>query len=186
MIQDIELKLKHPQEESVKEEKSTGLLDRFIHTARNLTGGITIFGSHDSFLHSYAKCCNPIPGDEIVGYVTQGEGVKVHLKTCKNFISMAAGDSRRVVEVGWPSSNGGEYAAAIRISGEDRTGMLNDITHSISSYKNTNIKGVKIDAKDTLFEGTIMVGVHGKEHLDRIIEKLRKIKGVYHAERLLE
>ncbi|MBI1806183.1 MAG: bifunctional (p)ppGpp synthetase/guanosine-3',5'-bis(diphosphate) 3'-pyrophosphohydrolase [Ignavibacteria bacterium] len=186
VIQEIELKLRHPQQESVKEEKSAGLIDRFIHTARNLTGGITLFGSHDTFLHSYAKCCNPIPGDDIVGYVTKGEGVKVHLKTCKNFLTMAATDAHRVVEVGWPSANGGEYAAAIRISGEDRTGMLNEITHSISSYKNTNIKGVKIDAQDTMFEGTILLGVKNKEHLERIIEKLRKIKGVYHTERLLE
>lgn len=187
VIQEIELKLKHPQQETVKEEeKGDGLFDRFLSTARNITGGITLFGQRDSFMHSFAKCCNPIPGDEIIGYVTTGEGVKIHQKLCRNFLSAAAADPHRVVEVGWPLTNGVEYTVAVRISGEDRTGLLNDITHSISTYQNTNIRGVKIDAKDSMFEGTIIVGVKNTEHLDRIMEKLRKVKGVSRTERLVE
>lgn len=121
-----------------------------------------------------------------MGYVTRGEGIKIHRTSCRNFASMASADPSRVVEVGWPLTDGAEYVTAIRISGEDRTGMLNEITHSISSYQNTNIRGVKIDANDSLFEGTILVSVKNKEHLERIIEKLRKIKGVQHAERMVE
>ena len=188
VLQEIELKAKHPPPEGgeVKEQESDGLFTRFLTTARNITGGITLFGAHGDFMHSYAKCCNPIPGDEIAGFVTRGEGVKVHLKSCKNFITMSASEPNRVVDVGWPNVNGGDYAAAIRISGEDRTGMLNDITHSISTYQNTNIRGVKIDARDSVFEGTILIGVKNTDHLDRIIEKLRKIKGVFRTERLIE
>src|ERR1041385_1570332 len=186
VIQEIEVRQKHPQQEPAKEVNSDGLFNRFIKTARNITGGITLFGSHDSFMHSYAKCCNPIPGDEIVGYVTTGEGVKVHLKNCRNFVQMAASDPRRVVEVGWPMTNGAEFAAAVRISGEDRTGLLNDLTHTISTFQNTNIRGVNIDAGDSMFEGTIMINVKNTEHLQRIIEKLRKVKGVARAERLVE
>ena len=163
-----------------------GIFQKFISTARNLTSGITLFGHQDNFAHNYAKCCNPIPGDDIAGFVTVGEGIKIHTKLCRNFQSAAASDPRRVVEVGWPLLNGAEYTAAIRISGEDRTGMLNDITHSISTYQNTNIRGVKIDARDSMFEGTIIVGVKNTDHLTRIIEKLKKIKGVSRAERLVE
>jgi GTP diphosphokinase / guanosine-3',5'-bis(diphosphate) 3'-diphosphatase len=186
VIQEIELYQKHPHPETIRDARSEGLFNRFLTTARTLTGGITLFGSHDAFLHSYAKCCNPIPGDDIVGYVTSGEGVKVHLKTCRNFLTMSEADPRRVVEVGWPQTNNGEFASAIRISGEDRTGLLNDLTHAISSYQNTNIRGVNIDAKDSLFHGTIMINVKNTEHLERVIEKLRKIKGVARAERLVE
>lgn len=190
VIQEIEIRLKHPQQEGVKQEgeqpENANVFTRFLNTARNITGGITLFGSSDAFLHSYAKCCNPIPGDDIVGYVSRGEGVKVHLRTCRNFETMAEIEPQRVVEVGWPSTNGGEYAAAIRISGQDRTGLLNDITHSISTYQNTNIRGVKIDVKDSQFDGKIMINVKNTEHLQRIIEKLRKIKGVAHTERLVE
>ena len=187
MAQEIELKLKHPPSEEARlDEGNAGLFDRFLTTARTITGGITLFGKHDNFLHSYAKCCNPIPGDDIAGFVTSGEGVKIHSKHCRNFISAAAADPHRVVEVGWPNLNGAEYTAAVRISGEDRTGMLNDITHTISTYQNTNIRGVKIDTKDSFFEGTIIVGVKNTEHLQRIIEKLKKIRGVSRTERLVE
>ncbi len=184
VIQEIELKQKHAASEPV--EPASGIFTKFIATARTITGGISLFGSHDAFLHSYAKCCNPIPGDEIAGFVTKGEGIKVHMKACRNFLTLSQHDPQRVVEVSWPSMNGADYVAAIRLSGEDRTGMLNDITHSISTYQNTNIRGVKIDTKDKMFEGTIMIGVKNKEHLERIIEKLRKIKGVSRTERLIE
>ena len=184
VLQEIELKLKHLHPGETHEEPKEGIFDRFVSTARNITSGISLFGTQDNFMHSYAKCCNPIPGDEVVGYVTKGEGIKVHLKICKNLQLLMEHDLSRIVDVGWPTTNGAEFTTAIHISGEDRTGMLNDITHTISTYQNTNIHGVKIDAKDSLFDGTIIIGVRNKEHLERIVEKLRKIKGVFTAERL--
>jgi guanosine-3',5'-bis(diphosphate) 3'-pyrophosphohydrolase len=186
VAQEIELKQKHSPDTVKEEQRGDGIFNKFITTARNITGGITLFGSHGSFAHSYAKCCNPIPGDDIVGYVTRGEGVKIHLRTCKNFHTMALTDPQRVVDVGWPSVNGVDYAAAIAISGEDRAGILSDITHSISTYENTNIRNVKIDTKDSMFEGSIIISVKNKEHLDRIIEKLRKVKGMFRADRMVE
>jgi len=186
IIHDIELKLKHPQPEAVKEQIAEGLFNRFLTTARNITGGISLFGAKDNFLHSYAKCCNPIPGDEIMGYVTKGEGIKIHTKSCRNFKLMAEADPQRVVEITWPTADSGEYVAAIYINGEDRSGMLNEITHSISTYQNTNIRAVKIDVKDSMFEGTIMINVKNTEHLERIIERLKKIKGVLLTKRMGE
>lgn len=186
IVKEIDQKMKHPPAEGIKDEKTEGLFNKFLTTARNITGGITLFGSHDKFLHSYAKCCNPIPGDEIVGFVTKGDGIKIHLKSCHNFISMALNEPQRVVEVGWPPTDTGEYSAAIYLRGEDHSGMLNDITHSISSYQNTNIRAVKIDVQSQIFEGTIIISVKNKEHLERIIEKLRKIDGIIKADRMIE
>jgi GTP diphosphokinase / guanosine-3',5'-bis(diphosphate) 3'-diphosphatase len=186
VVQEIIVNLKHPKQESEKTSVPEGLFNRFLNTARNITEGITLFGSHENFLHSYAKCCNPIPGDEIVGYVTTGEGVKIHLKSCKSFALLALEDQRRVVEVGWPPSDKMVFMSAIRISGEDRAGLLNDITHAISSYQNTNIHGVNISTKDSMFDGTLIINVKDKDHLERIIEKLKKIKGVSHAERFVQ
>jgi len=88
--------------------------------------------------------------------------------------------------VDWPKSNGHEFAAALRIAGEDRSGMLRDITHAISSYQNTNIRGVNIDTHDSMFSGSIILYVKNTTHLRHIIDKLRKIKGVTHVERLEE
>ncbi|MFI5252447.1 MAG: RelA/SpoT family protein [Bacteroidota bacterium] len=186
VAEEISLKIKHPPQESMKEVKTVGLIDRFIQTARKITGGVSVVGDKDAFLHSYAKCCNPIPGDEILGFVTVGEGVKVHRKSCKNIISMAASDPQRIIVVDWPYTNGAEFAAAIRVSGEDRAGLLNDITHSISVYQNTNIRGLNLTAKDSIFEGLIVINVKNTDHLNRIIEKLRKIPGVSRADRIME
>jgi len=108
------------------------------------------------------------------------------MKGCHNFSRLADQQPQRMVEVGWPPPNGAEYAAAIHISGEDRTGLLNDITHLISNYQNTNIRGVKIDVKDSMFDGSILINVKNTEHLSRIIDKLKHVRGVASAERLAE
>lgn len=179
-------KLKHPAQESVKEMKSEGFFNRFLQTARNLTGTISLLGSKDSYLHSFAKCCNPIPGDEIVGYVTTGEGIKLHRTSCRNIAALMETEPDRIIKADWPGTGNGEFPAAVFIAGEDRSAMLSDITHSISTYQNTNIRGVNLDTKDTMFSGIIVVGVKDTGHLNRIIERLRKIKGVTQAERLTD
>jgi RelA/SpoT family (p)ppGpp synthetase len=186
VIHEIEMHLRQPEGETLKEQKSAGFFDRVLHTARSITGGITLFGTKDNILHGYAKCCNPIPGDDIIGFVTMGEGIKVHIRDCANFRKMTEHESQRVVEISWPATGTGEYIVPIYLAGEDRPGMLSDVTHSISTYQNTNIRTVKIDTKDKMFEGTIMVIVKDKVHLERIIEKIRKIPGVMVAKRLTE
>jgi guanosine-3',5'-bis(diphosphate) 3'-pyrophosphohydrolase len=118
--------------------------------------------------------------------VTTGEGIKIHRRNCKNIRLMAQLESNRIVEVNWPSDDGVVFVAGVRISGDDRPGMLNDITHVISSYLNTNIRSVNIDSQDALFDGTFILFVQNTDHLNRIIEKIRKIRGVKRAERFEE
>jgi len=162
------------------------VVDAALTDARvSVAKGISILGSSDSFLHQYAKCCNPIPGDAIIGFVTIGEGIKIHRKDCKNVVSMRLALSERVVEVGWPSANGADFIAAITISGNDRPGLLSDITHAISSYQNTNIRSVNVDSKDQMFTGQIILYVKNTDHLGRILEKIRRVAGVALAERFL-
>lgn len=159
-----------------------GVFDKFTSTARN-DAGISLNGAN--ILYSYARCCNPVPGDDIVGVVTIGSGVKVHRRSCKNLQTMSETLAARVIDVQWSSQNNpnGTFLAAIRITGEDRTSMLNDITSAIAAYNNTNIRGVNIDSFDSIFEGVVTVYVKNTEHLDRLLLKLRKIKGVRTVER---
>lgn len=166
------------------EGKVEGLFGKFISTARGIATGIVLNGSHENYLHSYAKCCNPIPGDVVVGFVTQGEGVKIHRRSCKNIQLMLKMDPHRVVDVQWPADNSAMFVAGVRIVGEDRTGMLSDITHAISMYQNTNIRSVNLDSKDTMFEGIFVINVKDTEHLQRLLERIKKIKGITRAERL--
>jgi GTP diphosphokinase / guanosine-3',5'-bis(diphosphate) 3'-diphosphatase len=143
-------------------------------------------GAQENFMHNYAKCCQPIPGDEVIGFVTTGEGIKIHRKNCRNIKLMSQIEANRFVEVGWPTDNGVLFVAGVKISGEDRPGMLNDITHAISTYMNTNIRSVNLDSHDGLFEGTFILYVKDTEHLSRILEKLKRTKGVTRAERFEE
>ncbi len=166
------------------EGKVEGLFDKFISTARGIAAGIVLNGAQENYLHSYAKCCNPIPGDAVVGFVTQGEGVKIHRRSCKNIQLMLKMDPHRVVDVQWPTENSAMFVAGVRIVGEDRTGMLSDITHAISTYQNTNIRSVNLDSRDSMFEGVFVINVKDTEHLQRLLERIRKIKGITQAERL--
>lgn len=157
--------------------------DKFIDIARHTAGGVVVEGDQKGLAISYAKCCNPIPGDPVVGYVTIGEGIKIHRKDCNNLINMLKKGDNRVVPVTWPKSNGAFFVAGIIIKGEDMPGLLKDISNSITTYQNTNIKSVNITTGDSLFKGTVTVYVKDLDHLNKIIDRLKKVKGIYSVER---
>lgn len=182
-IEDMILGANRIFEEAQTEEETASLFKKFIHSARELTSGISILGTSDNFMHQYAKCCNPIPGDPIVGFVTIGEGIKIHRKDCKNVLSKRMTESERIVEVGWPSANGADFIAGLRVYGKDRPGLLSDVTHAISSYQNTNIRSVNIDSRASMFEGQIILFVKNTEHLARVVEKIKKVQGIIDVER---
>jgi RelA/SpoT family (p)ppGpp synthetase len=177
---------KHPQPAGPEEQKIDGLFKRFLTSARGVSEGIVLEGSSDRYLHNFAKCCHPIPGDDVVGFVTGGEGIKIHRRACRNVRSIARADAGRLLDVSWPAENGGTYLTGIRVSGDDRPAMLNDLTHAISTYMNTNIRSVSIDTKDGVFDGMFVLDVRNVEHLTRILERLRKIRGIKSAERFEE
>jgi guanosine-3',5'-bis(diphosphate) 3'-pyrophosphohydrolase len=169
--------------EGIVPDADPSLFTKFVTTARDIASGISVLGMNDNFMHQYAKCCNPIPGDAIVGFVTTGEGIKIHRQDCKNVISLRLAESARIVDVSWPPANGADFIAGVRVSGEDRPGLLSDITHAISSYQNTNIRSVNMDSKGMFFDGQVIIYVKDIDHLSRIVEKLRRVSGVTLAER---
>lgn len=183
MIEQYVIRSKPSAGEPVAED--TSLFNRFVSTARELTSGISIRGENEGFLYQHAKCCNPIPGDEITGFVSTGEGIKIHRKDCKNILTLRLAESARIVEVAWPSSDGTDFVAGIHISGEDRPGLLNDITHAISTYQNTNIRSVNMDSKGVIFDGKVILYVKDTGHLARVIEKIKKIPNIISVERLV-
>jgi GTP diphosphokinase / guanosine-3',5'-bis(diphosphate) 3'-diphosphatase len=157
--------------------------EKFVDIARNTAGTVVVEGDHKGFAYTYAKCCNPIPGDPVVGYVTIGEGIKIHRKDCKNLINMAKSGEERLIPVSWPKANGNFFVAGISIKGEDMPGLLKDISNSITTYQNTNIKSVNMNTVDSMFKGTITVYVKDLEHLNKLIERLKKNKGIFSVER---
>lgn len=157
--------------------------ESFASSARSDAGGIIVDGKVDGILYSYAKCCNPIPGDPVIGFVTVGEGVKIHRKTCKNLALIQEKSEEKLLPVQWPDNESSLFAAGLKITGQDSPGILNDISHAIVSYQNTNIKSVNINTNNSEFEGSVTLYVHNIEHLERIIERLKKIKGIISVER---
>jgi (p)ppGpp synthase/HD superfamily hydrolase len=184
LIEQYVIRTKHPLgEEPVQTPDAESLFSKFINSARDLTSGISVLGGTDNFLHQYAKCCNPIPGDPIVGFVTTVEGIKIHRKDCKNVLSLRLAESERIVEVSWPAEHKADFITGIHIGGEDRPGLLSDITHAISTYQNTNIRTVNVDSHGSLFDGKFILFVKDTEHLARIIEKIKNIHGIESVER---
>lgn len=139
----------------------------------------------DNVNYRLAKCCNPIPGDKVFGFVTIGKGITIHRKSCPNAKRMLEKYGYRQINVQWKDSeNGAAFQATIRITGEDKIGMLGEITNVISGDLRVNMQSIKVDSKKEAFTGYIKVIVKDSGHLDELVHKLLKIKGVIKASRI--
>ncbi len=157
--------------------------DDFAKFARKSNKGIIVDNEYRGIEHNFAKCCSPIPGDPIVGYITIGEGIKIHRRDCNNLIHMVKSGEHKLVPVSWAKEKGASFVAGINIRGEDKPGLITFISNSITSYQNTNIKAMNINTKDAFFTGTVAVFVNDLDHLNRLIERLKKNKDIFSVER---
>ena len=178
-----EVLLSQGKDKAKSEETSQLGLEDYLKVVRQDSGSLLVEGNKAQFLYSYAKCCNPIPGDPVIGYVTVGEGIKVHRKTCSNLIYLSEKDPSKLVPVQWPENEDTLFVAGLTIMGDDSPGLLNEISHAIVSYQNTNIKSININTHNSTFEGSVTLYVHNLEHLFRIMERLKKVKAIYSVER---
>ncbi len=167
----------------VEEQDNILEFEHFADIARKDAGGILVDGKDSHILYDYAKCCSPIPGDPVIGYITVGEGIKIHRKTCNNLINLSKSDSSKLVPVQWPSTDGSFFVAGLLVRGEDNPGIVNEIANTIVSYRNTNIKSINISTNESTFEGSITLYVSNLEHLNILLERLKKVKGLYRIER---
>ncbi len=175
------------KKEFLKErDHQANLFETYIKTARSSRSNIITSGDVKDLMFSYANCCNPIPGEDIIGFITKTEGVKIHKRSCKNLTSLFLMDPERLIDVQWPSETEDEFFVGIKIDGEDRPGMLNEITHVISTYENTNIKSVNISSKGATFEGTVILMVNNITHLNQLLDKIKQVSGVFEVRRFEE
>ncbi|HEV8612492.1 MAG TPA: bifunctional (p)ppGpp synthetase/guanosine-3',5'-bis(diphosphate) 3'-pyrophosphohydrolase [Gemmatimonadales bacterium] len=141
--------------------------------------GIKIQGV-DGLLVRYAQCCQPVPGDTVVGYVTQGRGISIHRADCPNLLTMSAGDRR--VEIDWQEQEGESFAVRLVVNAEDRRGLYADILQAISAT-GTNIRGADLHTKDGSAFGTVFVEVDNLPHLGKVLKAVRRVKGVTSVDR---
>ncbi|SIO13092.1 GTP pyrophosphokinase [Carnobacterium alterfunditum] len=147
-------------------------------------GGIVIQGI-DNLLIRISRCCNPVPGDEIVGYITKGRGVSIHRKNCPNVLA-AKDAENRLIEVEWEeaTSKSQDYNAELQIIGYNRSGLLNEVLQVVNSMtKNLNNVNGKVD-KDKMATITLTVGIQNIAQLDKIVEKIKSIPDVYNVRRM--
>lgn len=133
--------------------------------------------------YKLAKCCNPIPGDAVFGFITINEGIKIHRNNCVNAEHLMSKMAYRCVKAKWKSQELVSHLASLRLVGIDNIGIVNRITEIISNQHNVNMKSISFEANDGLFEGKIQVLVYDKEHLDQLIGKFELIEGVKRVER---
>ncbi len=143
-----------------------------------------IIAGMSNIAYSYAKCCQPVPGDDVLGFVSADGVVKIHRKNCINVSNENLLKSERVVSVSWNRKVETDFLAGIKIVGEDRLGIMNQLTTVISKF-DTNIRSISLNARDGMFVGTMMVYVRNAEKLSTLMDKLKKVQGIFTVERLI-
>jgi len=144
-----------------------------------------VFGPDEQQLdYTLANCCNPIPGDEIFGFTTINEGIKVHKKDCPNALSLHSNYAYRILTARWIDSTKHDFVVHLKISGFDRPGMAKDITRMITDDEQLDMKNVNLKAQGGMFEGEISLYIKNSDHLKQVIKDLKNIEGVEKVERL--
>ena len=138
-----------------------------------------VFGlDHDKLDYKLSSCCNPIPGDEVFGFVTINEGIKVHKKDCPNAISLQSNYAYRIMLAKWIDSSQQEFKAILDITGMDSLGLTNNLTRVISSNMNVNIQSISLSTEAGIFKGQVAVIVQNNSILKRLSENIKKIDGI--------
>lgn len=159
-------------------------LEKAIEKVKGQPRDLLLIGEDmDVVEYKLAKCCNPIPGDDVFGFVTINEGIKIHRTNCPNAVELLSNYGYRVVKAKWTSQYEIAFLAGLRIVGTDRVGLINDVTKIISDELKVNMRSITVETVDGIFEGTIMLYVQDTTHLDTLIAKLEKVAGVMQVNR---
>ena len=176
-VKDLVKKIE-PKNEILESNEDETLTQRFIRKARGIAKGVTVGGISNTLI-KYGKCCNPIPGDDIVGYVTQGRGVTIHRASCSNF---PVSESNRLITVQWNLSDDSFYIVRLKIDGEDRKDLAKDIIECTSNLK-MNISSINMTAESGLAKCDLIIEVRDVKQLNRLQNKLKTINRIYKIER---
>ena len=178
-IRDILHKI-NPEKEEALEKDTPEAGTRFFDFARSKSKGIKLQGI-SNLMVSFGKCCNPIPGDEMIGFVTRGRGITVHRTDCRS-LPLLSKESDRLVPVEWDVDKKDLSNVRLKVVGEDRKGMLNDLTDCINK-SDINIVSVDSKVKDAIASTYFILQVNNLRQLERVIKKMGKVTGVDFIER---
>jgi GTP diphosphokinase / guanosine-3',5'-bis(diphosphate) 3'-diphosphatase len=145
---------------------------------------LIIFGeSSDKIMYTLANCCKPIPGDDVFGFVTTGEGLKIHRTNCPNATRLMANYGHRVVKTKWAKNKEISFLTGLKIVGLDDVGVIHKITNLISGELRVNISAMTIEANEGIFNGNVKVFVHDKDELEKLVKALLALEGIEKVDR---
>ena len=169
------LKALHPDLETAEPAEKQSTLERIVDRVRGTGKGIRIQGA-DGLLVRYSQCCQPVPGDQVVGYVTRGRGVSIHRGDCPNLLLLAHEPERRL-DIDWHEMAGERFIVRLAMEGTDRRGLYADVAAAVSAT-GTDIKSLELKTTDGRVTGSAMVEVENLAHLERIMKAARRVKGI--------
>ncbi len=138
-----------------------------------------VFGKEEEKLeYKLSNCCNPIPGDNVFGFISVNDGIKVHKKDCPNALQLQSNYAYRIIQAKWIDSSQQDFTAVINLQGIDNLGLVSEITQEISSNMHVNMKNLNFDSSDGVFSGRITLVVKNNNILNTIIQRLKKINGI--------
>jgi GTP pyrophosphokinase len=144
-----------------------------------------VFGKEEEKLeYKMANCCNPIPGDDVFGFLTVNDGIKIHKNNCPNALQLQSNYSYRIMPAKWIDSTQSDFTAVLQITGIDQMGLVNDLTRVVSNNLHIDMKSVHFDTDDGTFNGRITVMVKNKRTLDNLIQNIKKINGIEKVSRV--
>lgn len=161
-------------------------LEQIVKKIRGKAGELLIGDDLVKLDYKIARCCNPIPGDDVFGFITINDGIKIHRTTCPNAIQLMSNYAYRIVKARWTGQQVLEFLAGIQFTGIDDVGLVNNITSIISSELSINMRSISFDSKDGVFEGKVIAYVRDTEHLEKLMKKLSKVNGVLSVGRIEE
>ncbi len=174
----------HPEQYVTKKIEKQHTVDDMVTQARGKSDMLVIGDDMQQLDYKLSPCCSPILGDDVFGFITVGEGIKIHRVNCPNAAKLLANYAYRVVKAKWNSDKLLTFLSSVKITGTDAMGIVNNITKVISTQHNVNMRSITFDTEDGIFEGTIMVYVHSTEHLTQLINNLKKVPGVINVQRI--
>ena len=180
--------LKFEKSKSKEKEKDNKITEirEIISSFGGKTGESIILGDESLKQVDYtiAKCCSPIPGDEVFGFLTINEGIKIHRTSCPNAVQLMSNYAYRVLKAKWKSQTLKEFSVGVEFTGIDGMGILHSLTSLVTSSLNINIKSLNIDSDDGFFKGELKALVHDTIHLEDLMRKMEKIEGIKTVERV--
>jgi GTP diphosphokinase / guanosine-3',5'-bis(diphosphate) 3'-diphosphatase len=181
VVQRLQRELRGGEEESLPTTVARGPR---IGAGTRHTAGVYVEGLDDVMVH-LAKCCSPVPGDQIMGFVTQGRGVSVHRTDCSNATALANESSHRLVEVEWDASSTTAFRVTIEVRAFDRGGLLADVSSVVAEHRLNIVSLHSVTSPDRVVKMTFEVELADPSHLASVLNQLKHVDGVYDAYRQL-